>query len=214
MKKRKIKRYRNTRRNSGVKFIGIIGIMVLAIVCGYLTARFVIAPLLGYDTEVLKLNFPSKLTALTDREDKAEDETEKDEEKQNETQSETEANEQTDTGEDAGADSDLDSDKDSVKDADSDSDKDSDTDTDADTEPEKSETKSGYVLQFGVFSTRKRAEELRYKLKNDGISTEIRKAGDRFKVTGELFSTKEEAVAELKATKTGQVTGIFIAVIK
>lgn len=64
MKRRKIKRYRNPRRNSGMKFIGFIGIMILAIVCGYLTARFIIAPLLGYDTEVLKLDFPSTLTEV------------------------------------------------------------------------------------------------------------------------------------------------------
>ena len=67
MNRRRIRRYRNQRRNSGMKFLGIIGIMIIAVICGYLTARFVIAPLLGYDTEVLKLDLPSKLTAVLDR---------------------------------------------------------------------------------------------------------------------------------------------------
>lgn len=62
MNRRKIRRYRNQRGNSGVKFLGFVGIMIVAVICGYMTARFVIAPLLGYDTEVLKLDFPSRLT--------------------------------------------------------------------------------------------------------------------------------------------------------
>ena len=66
MKKRKMRRYRAMKRNSGMKFLGFIGIIVGAVICGYLTARFVVAPLLGYETEVLKLDFPSKLTAIVD----------------------------------------------------------------------------------------------------------------------------------------------------
>ena len=66
MKKRKMRRYRTMKRNSGMKFLGFIGIIVGAVICGYLTARFVVAPLLGYETEVLKLDFPSKLTAIVD----------------------------------------------------------------------------------------------------------------------------------------------------
>lgn len=78
MKRRKIRRYRNPRGNSGMKFFGFIGIMLIAIVCGYLTARFIIAPLLGYDTEVLKLDFPSKLTEVLNPNDN--DNTESEEE--------------------------------------------------------------------------------------------------------------------------------------
>ena len=52
-----------------MKFLGFIGIMLAAVICGYLTARFIIAPILGYDTEVLKLDIPSKLTSLLEQED-------------------------------------------------------------------------------------------------------------------------------------------------
>lgn len=180
MKKRKIKRYRNARRNSGMKFIGFIGIMVAAVICGYLTARFVIAPLLGYDTEVLKLDFPSKLTGLLeDRKDAG-------------NQPETDLDEKdTDDGSDGDAD-----------------------------EPEAADTagtgsdEQGYVLQFGIFSSETRAEELASKLRSDGISCSVKKAEEKYRVIGPLISTKEKAVDQLKEIQTSHVSGIFIAAIK
>ncbi|MGN0733963.1 MAG: SPOR domain-containing protein [Emergencia sp.] len=77
MRKRRVRRYRGARRsrvsrgtgrnhgtgNSMMKFTAIIGIMLVAVACGYGTARFVLAPILGYDTEVLKLDFPSRITS-------------------------------------------------------------------------------------------------------------------------------------------------------
>lgn len=74
MNKRKIRRYHRQRKNSGVNLLGIVGIMVVAVVCGYMTARFVIAPLLGYDTEVLKLDFPSNLLDVFHSDDEQSDE--------------------------------------------------------------------------------------------------------------------------------------------
>ncbi|MCI5687736.1 SPOR domain-containing protein [Anaerovoracaceae bacterium 42-11] len=74
MNKRKIRRYHRQRKNSGVNLLGIVGIMVVAVVCGYMTARFVIAPLLGYDTEVLKLDFPSNLLDVFHSDDGQSDE--------------------------------------------------------------------------------------------------------------------------------------------
>jgi len=70
VKRRRMRRYRGMKQNSGVKFLGFIGIMIGAVICGYLTARFVVAPLLGYDTEVLKLDFPSKMTSFVEKDDK------------------------------------------------------------------------------------------------------------------------------------------------
>lgn len=70
MKRRIKRRYRRVKGNSGVKFLGFIGIIVGAVICGYLTARFVAAPLLGYETEVLHLDFPSKLTVSTEERNK------------------------------------------------------------------------------------------------------------------------------------------------
>lgn len=61
MRRRKIRRYRPGKENSVMKFTIVFGIILCAVLCGYLTARYVVGPLLGFDTEVLKLDFPSKL---------------------------------------------------------------------------------------------------------------------------------------------------------
>lgn len=180
VKKRKIKRYRNARRNSGVKFAGILVIMITAVVCGYMTARFVIAPLLGYDTEVLKLDFPSKLTSILDR-SKTKD---------------FDGNEDFD-----------------ISDGET-SAKESGNDGEQEKPKETAETKdSGYALQFGVFAEKERAEKLSRLLKDDGIDVKIREKDGKYKVTGPLFETKQEAVTKLKSTSTDRVSGIFITMI-
>ncbi len=74
MRRRRMRRYRPGKENSMMKFVLILGIILCAVVCGYVTARFALGPLLGYDTEVLKLDFPSKLTArLEEAADKKKD---------------------------------------------------------------------------------------------------------------------------------------------
>lgn len=177
MNRRKIKRYRNSRRNSGMKFAGIIGIMIAAVICGYLTARFVIAPLLGYDTEVLKLDFPSKMTALIDTWENSGNDKENEEQADEESVTEEKKPEKEETS-------------------------------------EKPEEETGYALQFGVFTTKSRAEELKSKLSADGITSQIKESENKYKVISSLFDTKEDAVKQLKETKTGLVSDIFIAVIK
>ena len=68
MRRRRIRRYRPGKENSMMKLIMIFGIILCAVVLGYLTARFALGPLFGYDTEVLKLDFPSKLAARIEAE--------------------------------------------------------------------------------------------------------------------------------------------------
>ena len=63
MRRRRMRRYRPGKENSMMKLIMIFGIILCAVVCGYLTARFALGPLFGYDTEVLNLDLSSKLTA-------------------------------------------------------------------------------------------------------------------------------------------------------
>lgn len=75
MNRRRINRYRRGRTNSGMKFIKFIGIIVLAVFLGYITARFIIAPLIGYDTDVLKFNAIGKSMPIIS-EDKNEDKNE------------------------------------------------------------------------------------------------------------------------------------------
>lgn len=63
MRRRRMRRYRPGKENSMMKLATVFGIILCAVVCGYLTARFVLGPVFGYDTEVLKLDLSSKLTA-------------------------------------------------------------------------------------------------------------------------------------------------------
>ena len=160
MNRRRIRKYRTRRGNSGVKFLGITGIMIVAVICGYLTARFVIAPLLGYDTEVLKLDFPSKLVSVFGDGEETD----------------------TDTGEDSRGDK-----KDGNR-----------------------KSRGGYALQFGLFSTRQRAEELCENLKSEGIDAEIKKVDDQYKVMSPLVDTKDEALETLKNTESDFAGDIFI----
>lgn len=180
MNRRRIRRYRNQSRNSGMKFLGIIGIMIIAVICGYLTARFVIAPLLGYDTEVLKLDLPSKLTAVLDKDD----ESPKDEDRDDVDESEDVAQAQEDEKED-------------------------DSSSDSSEGEEK-----GYALQFGLFSTQSKAEELVSKLEEEGIDSKIKEADGKYKVISPVVNTKDEAVAKLKDTDSKEVSDVFITVIK
>ena len=49
--RRRVRKRRRPGENSKMKFVVICGIMVIAVLLGYLTARFVIGPLLGYDAD-------------------------------------------------------------------------------------------------------------------------------------------------------------------
>lgn len=49
--RRRVKKRKAPVQNSRVKFSVFLGIMVLAVLLGYLTARFVVGPLIGYDAD-------------------------------------------------------------------------------------------------------------------------------------------------------------------
>lgn len=124
--------------------------MIVAIVLGYLTARFVIAPIIGYDTDVLNLN---------------------------------------------------------ILDKDNNSNEDKDKDTD------QSLSDTGYALQFGVFSSKSRAEELVDDLKDKGIDADILKRDDKYKVISEILKTKEKAIDSLKEIQNYKLDDVFVTVI-
>lgn len=148
MNRRRIRRYQRGRGNSGMHFFTFIGIMIVAIVLGYLTARFVIAPIIGYDTDVLNLNIL---------------------------------------------------------------DKDNNSNEDKDTDQSLSDT--GYALQFGVFSSKSRAEELVDDLKDKGIDADILKRDDKYKVISEILKTKEKAIDSLKEIQNYKLDDVFVTVI-
>ncbi|PWL94496.1 MAG: hypothetical protein DBY08_01230 [Clostridiales bacterium] len=51
MSRRRVKKRKRPNENSKMKFTMVLGIMIVAVLLGYLTARFVIGPLLGYDAD-------------------------------------------------------------------------------------------------------------------------------------------------------------------
>ena len=70
MRRRRMGRHRPRKQNSRMKFVWFIVIIIGTVLCGYVTARFLVGPLLGYDTEVLKLDFPSKMAGNVKTADK------------------------------------------------------------------------------------------------------------------------------------------------
>ena len=71
MRRRRVRKRKRAGENSRVKFAAFIAIMVLAVFLGYLTARFVIGPLLGYDAD----ESPITLTGGAESDDQEETET-------------------------------------------------------------------------------------------------------------------------------------------
>lgn len=59
--RRRVKKRRRTNSNSKMKFSVFLAIIIITILLGYLTARFIIGPLLGYDSDESPLQVVSKL---------------------------------------------------------------------------------------------------------------------------------------------------------
>lgn len=70
--RRKVRKRKSPGENSRVKFGVFLGIMVLAVFFGYLTARFVVGPMIGYDAD----ESPTKVVGQSD--EKADKEAKKD----------------------------------------------------------------------------------------------------------------------------------------
>ena len=49
--KRRVRKRRGTKGNSKMKFFAVVVIMIMAVLLGYLTAKFVIGPILGYNAD-------------------------------------------------------------------------------------------------------------------------------------------------------------------
>lgn len=74
MKRRRVKRYIRKRKNNGVQFLLVLGIIIVALFAGYLSARYIIAPVMGYDTKALNvsLNVPDVKITKKDKTEKNE----------------------------------------------------------------------------------------------------------------------------------------------
>lgn len=153
--RRKIRKRKSTSQNSRMKFGTFLGIIILAVFLGFLTARFVVGPLIGYDAGESPARAASE---------------------------EKEAKKETDTGKEDEADEEV-----------------------------SAELEKGYALQFGAFSTEDAAQELADSLKSIGITVEIMKDDDIYKVIGPILSTKEKALEALSSLPKNSVQDVFIA---
>ncbi|MGN1415167.1 MAG: SPOR domain-containing protein [Anaerovoracaceae bacterium] len=144
-----------------------LGIMVLAVFFGYLTARFIVGPMIGFDAD----ESPARIAGDSEKksDQKAEQESGQDVEK-------------------AGAEQAVDPD-----------------------EEDGSVPTEGFALQFGAFSTREAAEKLAASLNSQGISAEIVKADDVFKVISPVVDTKEKALNALESLSEKAVEDVFVA---
>ena len=148
--RRRVKKRKTAGQNSRMKFGVFLGIMVLAVLFGYLTARFIVGPMIGYDAD----ESPARIAG----EEKAGAEQAADPEKED------------------------------------------------DAVPTE-----GFALQFGAFSTREAAEKMAASLNSQGISAEIVKADDVFKVISPVVDTKEKALNELESLSEKDVEDVFVA---
>ena len=96
--RRRVRKRKSPRENSRVKFGIFLGIMGLAILLGYLTARFVVGPLIGYDADESQIKSISELNDADEQDkqdtaktEKSEEDTTKAEEKEKTTANATAA---------------------------------------------------------------------------------------------------------------------------
>ena len=165
--RRRVKKRKTAGQNSRMKFGVFLGIMVLAVIFGYLTARFIVGPMIGYDAD----ESPARIAGDSGKES---DQDAKQESGQD--------------AEKAGAEQAVDPD-----------------------EEDGSVPTEGFALQFGAFSTREAAEKLAASLNSQGISAEIVKADDVFKVISPVVDTKEKALNELESLSEKEVEDVFVA---
>ena len=165
--RRRVKKRKTAGQNSRMKFGVFLGIMVLAVIFGYLTARFIVGPMIGYDAD----ESPARIAGDSGKE--------------------SDQDAKLESGQDAekaGAEQAVDSD-----------------------EEDGSVPTEGFALQFGAFSTREAAEKLAASLNSQGISAEIVKADDVFKVISPVVDTKEKALDGLESLSEKDVEDVFVA---
>lgn len=180
-------------RKMQVNFVPVLVIICLSVCAGYLTAKYVIYPLLGY--EPADLNVLEQLKPETDKKNAAE-----------ETSKAPAASEKASSEMSSGA---------AVQDTTT-----VETGTTKATAvsqtvlEDQAEVKqaAGYALQFGSYSTKAAAKKSLKQLKSSGIEAKIVEKDGAYKIIGKLFDTKEEAKAHLNGLD--ESAGAFVTTIE
>lgn len=178
--RRKIRRRKSKAENSKMKLTVFGGIILLAIFLGFLTARFVIGPMIGYNAD----ESPVQLKQNEDGEPSKDKDGESAEGADTAVVSDAKSEERTDSDDDSG-----------VEAADA---------TDSEMPQE------GYALQFGAFSTKEAAEKLSEALRIKGIETKIIETDDAFKVISPVLEDRTAALEALEESKEKDAEDVFI----
>lgn len=170
-------RYRRPRYNrrrpsarGGSEIIGfntVLLILIAAVIAGYLTTRFVLYPLLGFEFPSLETIWDKYRPAVSEDKDGSKDKNENT--KANTNKQKTIVEDKTDSQD------------------------------------------SGYVIQFGSFSTEEAAMERVSELKDEGIKTSVIEKDNDYKVVGEIFNTKDKAKTAMADI---DYDGVFVTELK
>lgn len=190
-RRRRSRGYHPPRRGKKIQvnFLPVIVIICLSICAGYLTARYVVYPILGYE--------PTGLAFFNHQK-----ETGKQAEETGSQTSATEAPETTATLQ-SSVPTEPEKKETQKKEA-----------TSATAIEDKVDVKevAGYALQFGSYTTKEAAKNSLKQLKESGISAKIVKKDGYYKVIGEIFGTKEKAKNAL--SKLDKTVGAFITTVE
>ena len=185
--RRKVRRRNSPDGSRKASFLAAIGIIFAAVLLGFLTARFVIGPIIGYNADISPV-------ILKNSDDLA-----KSEDEQN--NNSKEKNSSSDPADTAAKTEQNNEDNQTV---------DRENSAAKSSFPIAGEEKS-YALQFGAFSDKEAAEKLKQELEAKGIETQIKEQDGRFKVISAVIKEKEEALKALDESKEKEITDVFIA---
>ncbi len=169
---------------SGMNLAVIIVIIGAAVLCGFITTRCVIYPLILGEEASFNMDFNAKEWFF--KEDHAQKSSESDDYDKN----------SGDDAEDIYSTNDAET---SIISAEPNIDVNPVTAQARITENEKAILTSGYCIQYGCFSSESAAMKLIEELEASGLTARMVKQDDKYKVVGQIFSTREEAADAQKA---------------
>ena len=172
--------------NRKASFLAAIGIIFAAVLLGFLTARFVIGPIIGYNADISPV-------ILKNSDDLAKSE-----------------DEQNDNSKEKNSSSDL---ADTAAKAEENNEDNQTVDREKSAAESSFSTageEKNYALQFGAFSDKEAAEKLKQELEAKGIETQIKEQDGKFKVISAVIKEKEEALKALDESKEKEITDVFI----
>ena len=186
-RRRKVRKRKSPDGSRKAGFLAAIGIIFAAVLLGFLTARFVIGPILGYNADISPVILKNS------------DDFSKSEDEQNDNSKEKDSS--SDPADTAVKTEESNEDNQTV---------DRKNSAAKSSVPIAGEKKS-YALQFGAFSDKEAAEKLKQELEAKGIETQIKEQDGKFKVISAVIKTKEEALKALDESKEKEITDVFIA---